>query len=75
MAENKKGTDGILEQLAKVADNVQSLYKGRTSVVFELEKEEFKKTLSMFRDIDRNHKQFKIEISGTDFIFILIEDE
>lgn len=75
MAENKKSTNGVLEQLAQVADKVQSLYKGRATIVLELEKEEYKKTLSIFRDIDRNHKQFKIEISGTDFIFILNEDE
>lgn len=74
MAENQKSIDGSLEKLAEIADNVQNLYKGRTTVVFELNKEEYSKTISMFRDIDRNHKQFKIDISGTEFIFILIEE-
>jgi hypothetical protein len=75
MATNKKSNDGILEKLAVIADQAQSLYKGKATIVFELEKEEYSKTISMFRDIDKNHKQFKIDISGTDLIFILDENE
>lgn len=75
MATNKKSSNGILEKLAVIADQAQSLYKGKATIVFELEKEEYSNTISMFRDIDKNHKQFKIDISGTDLIFILDESE
>lgn len=75
MAENKKSTNGILEKLAVISDQIQSLYKGKATIVFELNKEEYLKTISMFRDIDRSHKQFKIDISGTDLIFILDDSE
>lgn len=71
MGENQKSSVGNLESLAEIADNVQKLYKGRTTVVFELETEEYKKTQSMFREIDSKFNQFKIDISGTEFIFIL----
>ena len=73
MAENQTGLNGNLENLAEIAEKVQNLYDGKTTVVFELKKEEYSKTISLFREIDRNHKQFKIDISGTEFIFLLIE--
>jgi hypothetical protein len=73
MAENQTGLNGNLENLAEIAEKVQNLYNGKTTVVFELKKEEYMKTISLFREIDRNHKQFKIDISGTEFIFLLIE--
>lgn len=75
MAKTKESNNGLLEKLAIIADQTQSLFKGKATVVFELEKDEYYKTISMFRDIDKNHKQFKIDISGTDLIFILIENE
>jgi hypothetical protein len=74
MGENQTGLNGNLENLAEIAEKVQNLYDGKTTVVFELKKEEYSKTISLFREIDRNHKQFKIDISGTEFIFLLIEE-
>lgn len=73
MAENKDDNFGTLEKLALLADSVQELFKGQTMVVFELEKEEYTTVINHFREIDRHHKQFTIEISGTDFVFILKE--
>jgi len=74
MAEDQKSVNGGLEGLAEIADKIQNLYQGRSTIIFELKKEEYSKVLSMFRDIDRNHKQFKIDISGTEFIYMLIEE-
>lgn len=74
MAEIKDDNFGTLEKLALLADSVQELFKGQTMVVFELEKEEYTTVINHFREIDRHHKQFTIEISGTDFVFILKED-
>lgn len=73
MAENKDDNFGTLEKLALLADSVQELFKGQTMVVFELENEEYTTVINHFREIDRHHKQFTIEISGTDFVFILKE--
>jgi hypothetical protein len=40
-----------------------------------LEKEDYDKMMSHFRQMDRHHKQFTIEISGVDFHFMLNEDK
>ena len=42
-------------------------------IVFELKLKDFKRVQNNFRQIDHGHKQFKIDISGTEFIFILDE--
>jgi hypothetical protein len=75
MAEDKKDDLGILEKLALIADSVQVLFSGKGTIVFELPKGEYNSVINHFREIDRHHKQFKIEISGTDFHFILMEDK
>jgi hypothetical protein len=74
MAENKSNDLGVLEKLALLADSFQDLFKGQTMVVFELNKEEYTSVINHFREIDRHHKQFTIEISGTDFVFMLKEE-
>jgi hypothetical protein len=74
MAESQKSIDGIIEKLAIVSDAVDDLFpSGRKAVVFELKEDDFKKVQNNFREIDRTHKQFKIDISGTEFIFLLDE--
>jgi flagellar basal body P-ring protein FlgI len=74
MAENKNTTSGDLEKLALIADSVQTIFKGKATIVFELESDEFKSVINHFREIDRHHKQFSIDISGTEFHFVLTEE-
>jgi len=75
MAEDKKDDLGTLEKLALIADSVQTLFSGKGTIVFELPKGEYTSVINHFREIDRHHKQFTIDISGTDFHFILMEDK
>lgn len=75
MGEDKKDDLGTLEKLALIADSVQNLFSGKGTIVFELPKGEYTSVINHFREIDRHHKQFTIEISGTDFHFILMEDK
>ena len=75
MAKTKNTDIGELEKLALIAESAQSLYKGKATIIFELYKDEYKNVISHFREIDRHHKQFSIDISGTEFHFILNEDE
>lgn len=71
MEENYKSVDGIIEKLALISDAVDSLFpEGKSAVVFKLKNEDFKKVQSNFREIDREHKLFKIDISGVEFIFL-----
>lgn len=73
MGENKNNLVGDLEKLAMIAESVQAMFTGKGTVVFELPSEEYKKIISHFREIDRHHKQFSIDISGTEFHFIMQE--
>ena len=75
MAENKNNDFGTINKLALVAESVQTLFMGKATVVFELKKEEYEPVMNHFREIDRHHKRFSIEISGTEFHFILDEEQ
>ena len=72
MAEDQKSIDGIIEKLALISDASSQLFpEGRIVMVFDLKEDDFKKVQNNFREVDRNHKQFKIDISGIEFIFLL----
>lgn len=71
MAENNESNNEILVKLALVADAIQNLYKGKSTIVFELEDVEFYKMMDIVKETDRNKEQFKIEISGMEFIYLL----
>lgn len=75
MAKNKDVDFGEINKLALIAESVQSIFKGKGTIIFELKDDEYNKIISHFREIDRHHKQFSIDISGTEFHFILSEDE
>lgn len=69
MDKNKENDLGLLEKLALIADSLQTLYSGKSFVVFELDKKDYESAISHFREIDRHHDKFTIEISGTNFVF------
>jgi hypothetical protein len=79
MEENSKSIDGIVEKLALIVDATDDLFPdGKMAVVFQLNETDFKRVQANFREIDRGHKEFKIDISGTEFIFLqetLLTDE
>jgi hypothetical protein len=75
MAKAKNIDIGNLEKLALIAESIQAIFEGKGTIIFELEKGEYKSVISHFREIDRHHKQFSIDISGTEFHFILVEPE
>ena len=72
--EKDKNTDiGELEKLALIAESVQTIFSGKATILFELPKGEYASVINHFREIDRDHKQFSIDISGTEFHFVLLE--
>ena len=75
MAKAKDRDFGTIEKLALLADSMQKLFKGKSLVVFELKEREYRDVMENFKYIDQSHKKFTIDISGTDFIFILEEDD
>ena len=75
MEENQNNTVGEIEKLALIAESVQTLFSGKGTIIFELPKGEYSSVINHFREIDRHHKQFSIDISGTEFHFILDEKD
>jgi hypothetical protein len=75
MGENENITLGELEKLALIAESCQTIFSGKGTIVFELPIGEYRSVINHFREIDRHHKQFSIDISGTEFHFILTEVE
>lgn len=74
MEENKNNTLGTIEKLALIAESVQDLFSGKGTIIFELPKGEYTSVIGYFREVDRHHKQFSMDISGTEFHFILMEE-
>ena len=74
MAENTSNTLGTIEKLALIAESVQDLFSGKGTIIFELPIGEYKEVINHFREIDRHHKQFSMDISGTEFHFILMDE-
>jgi hypothetical protein len=75
MAEDKNNSPRELEKLALIAESVQTMFSGKGTIIFELPVGEYTSVINHFREIDRQHKQFTIDISGTEFHFILMEDK
>jgi hypothetical protein len=72
MDENQKSIDGVIEKLALISDGAQTLFpNGKSVIIFELPENDFAKVQRNFRDVDRVHKQFKIDMSGVEIVFVL----
>ena len=77
METNSKGTR-ILNELAEITDKLQNLLEGKTTVVFELKEGVYNSVLTELNGMVITNDQFKIDISGTEFIFLkheLLNDE
>jgi hypothetical protein len=75
MEENKDNSLRTIEKLALIAESVQTLFSGKGTIIFELPKGEYNSVINHFREVDRHHKQFSMDISGTEFHFILDEKD
>lgn len=61
------------QKLAELADEMQKLFpNSRGVIVYELKKQDFYSLRKDF-NIEGDDKQFKLDISGTEIIFILDE--
>jgi len=71
MEENPEVIYGLIERMALVSDAIDSLFaNGKKVIVIELNKFDFEQTKRQFKNVDPTLKQFKIDISGIEFIFI-----
>jgi hypothetical protein len=70
MAKNKESINGVIEKLALISEGlVDILPNAKTVVVYSLNNEDFNFMKSQVSDFS-NNEQFKIDISGTEFIFL-----
>lgn len=69
MAENQESSE-LLTRLALLAEGSQELFQGKATIVFELREQEYYRVVSEIEG-DYDKETFKVEISGTDIIFIL----
>ena len=74
MEKNTEVIYGLIERMALVSDAIDSLFvNGKKVIVIELNKFDFEQTKRQFKNVDPKLNQFKIDISGIEFIFILDE--
>jgi hypothetical protein len=70
MAKNKEGINGLIQKLAQISDDLSKIYpNGKSVVVLSLNETDFNFTKNQINNFgDMN--QFKIDISGVEFIFL-----
>jgi hypothetical protein len=74
MEKNPEVIYGMIERMALLSDAIDNLFvNGRKVIVIELNKFDFEQTKKQFKNVSSDLNQFKIDISGVEFIFILDE--
>lgn len=72
MEENKNGFEDVLTNLALIVDGVQTLFpKSKSVLIYELNQNDFNSVKSNFRNLKIDDYEIKIDISGSEIIFIL----
>ena len=74
MEESPEVIYGLMERMALISDAIDNLFvNGKKVIVIELNKVDFEQTKRQIKNISPGLNQFKIDISGIEFIFILDE--
>jgi hypothetical protein len=72
MAENKNSFEDSLTNLALIVDGAQKLFpRSKSVLIYELNQDDFNYVKSNFRNLKIDDTQIKIDISGTEIVFIL----
>lgn len=71
MAKNQEGNNGLIEKLAFISDDISKVFpKSKSVVVYSMTDEDFNYVKAQVGNFDRTTTQFKIDISGIEFIFL-----
>lgn len=71
MEKNNEGINGLIEKLAILSDEVGKVFpNGKSVVVYSLNNEDFNFVKLQVGNFDTKTTQFKIDISGIEFIFL-----
>ena len=72
MSENKNSFEDSLANLALIVDGTQKLFpRSKSVLIYELNQDDFNYVKSNFRNLKIDDTQIKIDISGTEIVFIL----
>jgi len=72
MAENQNSFEDSLGKLALIVDGIQGLFpRSKSVLIYELNQIDFNFVKSNFRNLKIDDTQIKIDISGTEIVFIL----
>lgn len=74
MEENKKD-NRILVQLAMIVDATQQVHRGKSTLIFEVDKTEFEEIKKDLQINPEQNEKFKIDISGTEVIYFLTKKD
>lgn len=70
MATNKEGVNGVIQKMALVSDGLTDILpEAKVVVVYSVNDKDFNFIKTQVNDFS-NQDQFKIDISGTEFIFL-----
>ena len=71
MEKNNKGVNGLIEKLAILSEEVRNVFPtGKSVVVYSLDDKDFNFVNARVGNFDGTTTQFKIDISGIEFIFL-----
>ena len=71
MAEDNESVNVLMNKLALLCDAAENIFpKGKTVFVFELNEEDLKTVKKEMLIPNDEYKQFKIDLSGTEIIFL-----
>lgn len=71
MEKNNKGVNGLIEKLAILSEEVRNVFPtGKSVVVYSLDDKDFNFVKAQVGNFDGKTNQFKIDISGMEFIFL-----
>lgn len=73
MEENTESVGGYLEKLALISEGIDVIHSGKKALIFELKKDEFIKVRDLLKTVPEDKTEFKIDISGVEFIYLLSE--
>jgi hypothetical protein len=71
MEKIKDNVNGVLQKFALVADSLYEVFpNGKSVVVFSLNREDFDFMKAQVNNFNKGETQFKVDISGIEFIFL-----
>lgn len=72
--EQNKESNGLLVKLAMISEAVQEVHSGKGTIIYELDRDEFN-YIKNDLNIKDEGTSFKLDISGTEIIYMLNEGE